>query len=57
LICPRRLTATSGKAAGLYRAEGSLQLDSLPRTVPMHDWMRVIVAPPDPHPSDAGHRV
>jgi muconolactone delta-isomerase len=40
------------KALGLYRADSRAQLDGLLGALPLADWMRVTVAPLEPHPND-----
>ena len=41
---------------GLYRAESKAQLDRVLSSLPLADWMHVIVTPLEPHPNDPAAR-
>jgi len=46
------MTPAERKTLGLYRADGTEQLDSLRGELPLHEWMSVTITPLEPHPSD-----
>lgn len=40
------------KAIGVYRADSQPLLDGLLRALPLYEWLKIIVTPLAPHPSD-----
>jgi muconolactone delta-isomerase len=48
----RRVGPGESRPIGLYRAESEGELDGLLRALPLYEWMRVSVAPLEPHPND-----
>jgi muconolactone D-isomerase len=49
-----KLTRPGGEDSvlGLYRADGSAELDALLEGLPLYEWMHIEITPLDPHPND-----